>query len=76
MGSCNTKGIKDTTKREEVGNVFRKGKFELLDSSETERGKECGENSFEGIEIECKTWVKRSGGYTKVDSVLSKGNRC
>ena len=35
LGTWNVKGINDTTKREDVVNIFKEGKFELLALTET-----------------------------------------
>ena len=54
MSTCNVtwnvKEINDTTKKEEVVDIFKKGKFELLAFTETKlKGK--GEVSWSGVNV-------------------------
>ena len=50
LGTWNVSGMKDTTKREEVVDIFREGKFELLALTETKlEGK--GEVSWSEVNV-------------------------
>ena len=48
MGTWNVRGINDAAKREELVDVFRKGKFELLGLMETKLSRN-GEVSWWGV---------------------------
>ena len=48
LGTWNVKGINDTTKREEVVDIFKKGKFKLLALTEMKL-KGNGEASWSGV---------------------------
>ena len=48
LGTWNVRGINDTTKREQVVDIFKKGKFELLALTETKLKGE-GEVSWCGV---------------------------
>ena len=48
LGTQNVRGINGTAKREDVMDIFRKGKFELLALTET-KSKGNGEVSWYGI---------------------------
>ena len=50
LGTWNLRGINDTTKREEVVDIFKEGKFELLALAEAKlKGK--GEVSWSGVNV-------------------------
>ena len=50
LSTWNVRGINDTTKQEEVVDIFKKGKFELLALTETKlKGK--GEVSWSGVNV-------------------------